>query len=238
MFSISLSFPYSKLIAVLGFATFMFYFNTVEAQKYEVGLGIGGLTYTGDMVKEYRIENNRPAGMAFFRMNLKDYLSVRAHIMGGFLYGDDEKPIDAFADARNAPAFGISYFELGGTVEYYFLDFRKNINLLRWSPYFFLGLGAGFFGQHDTPSSENYSNIQPVVPLGIGFKYLLNREWSVGMEAGIRKTFFDYADNLSGGDPLIKDLQYGNKYDTDWLYFIGFSVSYTFYTIPCPFDFN
>ena len=212
-----------------------------HAQKYEVGLGVGGLNYTGEMARDYRIENNRPGGMLFFRYNINDYISLRGHLMGGALYGNDEKPIDAFADARNAPEFTISVLELGGMVEYYFLDYKEDINLLRWSPYFFIGLGASWFGQHEEPK-ESYNSFQPIIPFGLGFKYLLNREWSIGIEGGARKTFFDYIDNLSGGDPggnlVNKNLQYGNQYDKDWYYFVGFTVSYTFYTIPCPYNFQ
>jgi hypothetical protein len=207
------------------------------AQKYEVGLGLGGLNYTGDMVRDYRIENNRPGGLVLFRYNVNDYVSLRGHFMGGALHGNDDKPIDAFADARNAPDFTISVLELAGMVEYYFLDYKENINLLRWSPYFFIGLGGSWFGQHEDPQ-ESYSSFQPVIPFGLGFKYLINREWSVGFEGGARKTFFDYIDNLSGGDLTTKNLQYGNKYDKDWYYFVGFTVSYTFYTIPCPYHFQ
>jgi hypothetical protein len=207
------------------------------SQKYEVGLGVGGMTYTGDMVRDYHIENNRPGGMLFFRYNVNDYLSLRGNFMGGALYGNDKKPIDAFADARNAPDFTIPAIELAGMVEYYFLDYKENINLLRWSPYFFIGLGATWFGAHENPTGS-YSSIQPVIPMGLGFKYLLRREWSIGIEGGARKTFFDYIDNLSEGDLTNKNLQYGNGYDKDWYYFVGFTVSYTFYTIPCPYGFQ
>jgi hypothetical protein len=207
------------------------------SQKYEVGLGIGGMNYTGDMVRDYRIENNRPGGMLFFRYNVNDYLSLRGNFMGGVLYGNDRKPIDAFADARNAPDFTIPAIELAGMVEYYFLDYKENINLLRWSPYFFIGMGATWFGAHENPAGS-YSSIHPVIPMGLGFKYLLRREWSIGIEGGARKTFFDYIDNLSEGDLTNKNLQYGNGYDKDWYYFVGFTVSYTFYTIPCPYDFQ
>lgn len=229
------SFPKGLCIALLGLLSISSL--TAYAQRYEVGLGIGGLTYTGDMVRDYRIENNRPGGMLLFRYNVNNYLTLRGHFMGGALYGNDNKPIDAFADARNAPDFTISVLELAGMVEYYFLDYKEDINLLRWSPYFFIGLGTSWFGQHQNPK-ESYSSFQPVIPFGLGFKYLLNREWSIGIEGGARKTFFDYIDNLSGGDLVYKDLQYGNQYDKDWYYFVGFTVSYTFYTIPCPYNFQ
>jgi hypothetical protein len=35
------------------------------------------------------------------------------------------------------------------------------------------------------------------VPLGIGFKFPINREWSIGLEYSITKTFTDYIDDVS-----------------------------------------
>ncbi|MCC7232005.1 MAG: hypothetical protein IT242_03605, partial [Bacteroidia bacterium] len=35
------------------------------------------------------------------------------------------------------------------------------------------------------------------IPVGIGFKYTIDRSWGVGLELGIRKTFTDYIDDVS-----------------------------------------
>ncbi|MFW5726922.1 MAG: DUF6089 family protein, partial [bacterium] len=31
---------------------------------------------------------------------------------------------------------------------------------------------------------------------------------------------------------------YGNQHDNDWYYYLGFTLNYTFYTIPCPYHFD
>jgi hypothetical protein len=73
------------------------------------------------------------------------------------------------------------------------------------------------------------------VPFGLGIKYILNPKWYIALEAGARKTFFDYLDNVSmGTNQLVKDYQYGNRYDNDSYYFVGLSITRTFYEIPCP----
>ena len=36
------------------------------------------------------------------------------------------------------------------------------------------------------------------IPMGIGFKYYVNRNWNIGFEAGYRYTFTDYIDDVSG----------------------------------------
>src|SRR5438132_112076 len=79
------------------------------------------------------------------------------------------------------------------------------------------------------------SNLSNVVSFRAGFKYIVNPKWYVALEFGMRKTFFDYLDNISVADPRDKNnRQYGNPFDNDHYYFLGLSVTRTFYDIPCP----
>ncbi|MEQ9441671.1 MAG: DUF6089 family protein [Cyclobacteriaceae bacterium] len=206
------------------------------AQKNEIGVGLGGTNYTGDVVRAFSLRNTRPAGILLYRRNFNDYLSLRGNLLVGGLHGADTPPFDALAQQRDT-AFSIPVIELSALMEYHFLDYKRNINLLRWSPYFFLGAGVAFFGPHEE-QTQSYSRTQPIIPLGIGFKYILNREFTLSLEAGARKTFSDYIDNISDSDSPLKNYEYGNRYDKDWYYFIGVSLSYTFWTIPCPYQFN
>ena len=72
------------------------------------------------------------------------------------------------------------------------------------------------------------------IPFGGGIKYILNPKYYIAIEFGVRKTFFDYLDNISDGDPSQKNYQYGNKFDYDTYYFLGVTLTRTFYDIPCP----
>jgi len=82
--------------------------------------------------------------------------------------------------------------------------------------------------------NAEYSNIQLAIPFGGGIKYVLNPKYYVAFEFGMRKTFFDYLDNISDGNPQYKNYQYGNVFDNDNYFFAGFTLTYTFYDIPCP----
>ena len=81
--------------------------SSVLGQKSEVGFGIGTLNYTGDLARTYNILNSRPAATVFYRSNLSTVVSLRAAITGGNLAASDKRPIDAFAERRNA---GFSIF--------------------------------------------------------------------------------------------------------------------------------
>src|SRR6185295_10199877 len=52
-------------------------------------------------------------------------------------------------------------------------------------------------GQGIVPGRGKYSLIQPCIPLGVGFKYTIDRKWGLGLELGLRKTFTDYIDDVS-----------------------------------------
>ena len=206
--------------------------NAVFAQKSELGVGIGGLNYAGDLARGYHFSYVRPGGLLFYKMNFNNIVSVRYSATGGMISGSDSQPLDAFAVQRQA-SFNAVVIEGAATLEYNFIDFKADHSLNRWSPYLFFGLGVfGIFGNE----SQNGSNIQPVIPFGLGIKYALNPKFIINFEMGSRKTFYDYLDGISDGDITNKNYQYGNKYDTDWYNFVGLSLSYTLWKIPCPED--
>ncbi len=45
-------------------------FRGLYAQSSELGFGIGTLTYTGDLVRNYDFKYSRPAGTVFYRANI------------------------------------------------------------------------------------------------------------------------------------------------------------------------
>ncbi|MGB3183249.1 MAG: DUF6089 family protein [Cyclobacteriaceae bacterium] len=225
----------------VGFSFFMLFFSIlasfgqVGAQGLDVGIGVGGLTYTGDLSENYTFSDNRIGGMVFVRRNLSEAVSVRISLMGGQLQGSDGEAFDIYAENRNA-AFSIGMVEGSAVIEYNFLPYKTS-ELINLSPYLFGGIGGFvFFG--DEESNAEYSNTQLTIPFGGGLKYLINPKWTVGAEFGARATFFDYLDNVSDNNPNFKNYSGGNSYDNDWYYFLGLTLSYSFYTIPCPFDAN
>lgn len=218
------------LLLVLGFSVCLT--DAVWAQRSEVGFGLGTFNYTGDLVRTYDFSFSRPAGTVFYRSNLSKVVSFRAGITAGFLGASDRKPIDAFAQERDA-SFDIFLFEVSTVMEYHFLNWRDEKFLHRFSPYMFAGLGLfGMSGNDDKPAE--YSNVQAAVPLGVGVKYILNPKWYMALEFGLRKTFFDYLDNVSDEDTGVKNYQYANPFDKDNYFFLGITLTRTFYDIPCP----
>ncbi|MDH4057568.1 MAG: DUF6089 family protein [Cyclobacteriaceae bacterium] len=201
------------------------------AQRSEIGFGIGTFNYTGDLARTYRISNSKLAGTIYYRNNISKVVSLRATITAGGL-GASETPIDAFASARDA-SFDIFLFETALAFEYHFLNWRDVKRPMRYTPYIFAGFGLfGISGYED--KTAEFSDIQGTIPFGGGFKYIVNPKFYIALDLGIRKTFFDYLDNVSDGDPTVKNYQYGNPNDFDNYFFVGLTLTRTFYDIPCP----
>ena len=186
-------------------------------------------------MRGYPINNVKPGIVGYYKLNLDNIFRVRASLTGGFISGIDDPPIDAFAVNR-AASFQSTIIEAAGIVEYNFLNFKADKVHIRWTPYMSAGLGVfTFFGGDQ--DLDGTSNVQLAIPFGGGFKYAVNPNITLNLEIGIRKLFTDRLDGYSDGDITNKNYQYGNKYDKDWYNFVGFSISYIFWDIPCPYDF-
>ena len=209
----------------------------------EVGVGIGGLLYKGELAPNYQFRNNRPALTGFYRRDISAPITLRAGIMGGMLRADDRNVkgvngnVAPLANYRDAHLKG-SLLELSGALEYNFFDYHDRHDKVHFTPYVFVGL-AGFYASVQTASSARPSLnksgniISLAIPAGVGFKYAVSEHWNIGLEAGARKTFTDNLDHIDGQTSAQKDLL-GNSHDQDWYFYNGLSVSYTFYKIRCP----
>lgn len=219
-----------------GFPFFLLLIShlTLNGQGLEIGAGIGAVANTGDVIRGYQFRQQGPGFQGFIRYNLSNVVSVRGAGMAGLLRGKDTvNPIDPFTELR-ARTVKRTLVEGSVTLEYNFLDYKERNSLIKWSPYFFGGVGLSAFSARS--NSADYSRIQPVVPFGLGIKYRLSKQWNLEFEFGARKTFFDYVDEVSSVDnPDKLRPRYGNELDNDWYYYTGLSVSYTFYSVPCPF---
>lgn len=203
------------------------------AQFMEFGGGIGSMNYSGDLVRGYSLSTSSIAGTGFYRMNFSEIFTIRLGLTLGTIRGS-ETPIDAFATQRNQ-SFSSGVQELSAVFEYHFLDFKTAASPVNYSPYIMGGVGVI---NYDAPTDQNVGKYQFVLPLGVGFKYLFNKKYTIGIEAGARKTFFDYLDGVSDGDQAVKDYQYGNPKDDDWYFFSGITFSVILFNIPCPFPYT
>ena len=208
----------------------------------ELGIGIGTLNYKGEISPQYQLQNSRPAFTLFYRKDFSPPITLRGGFTAGLLRADDGNveganggvpPLQA---ARQTNMKG-SLLEASVVLEYNFLDYHNRQDRIHLTPYGFIGL-AGYYASTSTQTAavslrNDFTRSGSIfglsVPAGIGLKYALSTFINLGLEVGARKTFTDRLDHLGDQTPLLV-----NRYDQDWYYYTGLSVSYTFYKIRCP----
>jgi opacity protein-like surface antigen len=234
-----------------------FFCSSASAQESvttsELGIGIGGANYKGEVAPKYRFLNNQPAATVFYRRDISAPLTLRGGLMGSHRIWDENTFSDEAYDLplpnyRQADV-RISMLEASVVAEYNFLDYYDMSQKPRVSPYFFAGV-AGLLYHVKTTIGEaslgdayngtvNGWDLQTAfaIPFGVGVKYALSKHWNLGAEFGARKTFTDRLDKLdekninNNGEP---DKRVINPYDNDWYFYNGISISYTIYRYNCP----
>lgn len=213
-----------------------FVFFSTSAQFIEVGGGAGAFHYLGDLNSTPRIGQAGLGLQGLYKLNFTEFATVRFSLAYGQISGNDEVPADALGQQRSH-SFNQDFFELGTVAEYHFLDFRGPDTFIDWSPYVFMGFGVLKLGNPDQ-TNASFSELQPVIPMGAGFKKMVSKQFCLGIEVGARKTFFDYLDGIGDGEQIIKNYQYGDPVTNDWYFFTAVSLTYVFYNIPCPFSYK
>jgi hypothetical protein len=188
---------------------------------------LGGADQIGsDYLKDLEIKLTRPGLHMGMKYRTTQLTAVRFSITAGLLKGDDQTTNELYRMARNIH-FTSPIVETALTYEVMLLKERsghryslrgvRGIKRLELYPYLFFGVGGFWFnpraqytdgkryslrsynteGQGQIPSRKEYSPFQVAIPVGLGFRYAVDRRWLIGFEFGIRKTFTDYLDDVS-----------------------------------------
>lgn len=225
----------------------------VNAQKYEIGGGLGVGTYTGDIIRRIDPRQIGLQGTLFGKRNFDNVWSLRVALSSSILQAEDSlRPLDPAARIRDGRFRG-GVIEGSAVMEFNFLDFLRNDSEFRWSPYAFFGLGFSHFimkgNTYQFLVSERYNLNSVVIPFGGGVKYRLNDRWTLAAELGFRPTMTDFLDKIDSTLPAIPRYQqptdpttgqtppygvnFGNPNTKDWYYFLGLTLSYTIANVKC-----
>ncbi len=251
--------------------------SPINAQYYELGVFGGFSNYQGDLAPfAFNPAETHLASGIFAKYNFNKFFAVKASYYSGALSGNDNLYDQPFRFKRNLH-FETSINEVALMGEMNITGFQPHRHKNLLSPYIFAGIGLFHFnpkayfegnwvelqplgtegqGTSAYPERKPYALTQINMPLGIGFKGNIPRNWNIGIELGWRKTFTDYIDDVSNtyvakeiliaengalswelsnrsdeinnGVELLKDDNYlrGDPTDKDWFFFTGFIVSY------------
>ncbi len=203
---------------------------SVQAQKIEVGGGLGGFLYKGDVSTSLNPRFYQPGANLFFRYNVSRSFALRGGLAIGRLRGEDRFSRDPFQQARNF-SFRSTLSEATVDLEYNFLNYKPAPKSQNWTPYVFGGVGL-----FSVRNAVIRARGMVAFPLGVGVKYEIKRPWSIGVEFGTRFTNFDYLDGLGERTygPTTAKLTQSNPALRDSYTYTALTVSYTFYKIVCP----
>jgi hypothetical protein len=214
-----------KLFTLYLFA-FIVWLPAVKAQT-AVGLMGGVSLYSGDLSpKEFGVyfEEIGPAFGAFARIEIGKAFALRPSVNIGRVAGDDANA--GREDRGLSFRSRITELALIGELNLFKIGASRNKGVV---PYLFGG-GAVFFFNPETAFDGDYIELQPLgtegqglpnypapykltqvaVPLGVGIKFMLNENITIGVEFGGRKLFTDYLDDVSGTEVSYFDVLENN----------------------------
>lgn len=239
---------------------------------FEFGLMGGGSYYIGDLNPNVHFKYSDWAAGLIVRYNLSNRHSFRFTASYGNIYGDDSKSKDAFQINRNL-SFYSNIIEIAAGFELDLVKYRINDMRYPITPYFFYEIAyfrmnpkvkdefgneislqeLGTEGQGTILNSKKQYGLNQIsIPLGVGVKFNIKARLAISLEYGIRKTFTDYIDDVSGkyvnpialqaikgpltaelADPSLNQQSYfsegmnrGNSRTKDWYSMYGLMITF------------
>lgn len=178
---------------------------------------VGGSYYIGDLNKYGHFQNMHLAGGLMYRYYLNSRIELRANLTYAKVSAADANSNNPVQQQRNL-SFESNIFEFSTGIEFNYFNYKLGDQKYFFSPYLFIDIGLfrmnpmteyngemvelqplGTEGQGSSLSSKSpYNLTQFVIPFGLGFKLNLGPKVGLSVEYGIRKTFTDYLDDVSG----------------------------------------
>lgn len=202
------------------FLIFLFFAGLAptQAQYHEAGLFLGISNYWGDLTppKQFFLETHFATGLAY-QFNITPRFSARANILWGQVSGDDRHSDEGSGRKQRNLDFRSDILEFSALFNANLLPFVPEQGKRPITPYGFLGISIFHFnpttiykgerlalqplgteGQGIEGYSDKYTRWQVSVPFGFGIKFSLSSHFNLMIEGGMRKTFTDYLDDVSG----------------------------------------
>ncbi|MFK7933190.1 MAG: DUF6089 family protein [Saprospiraceae bacterium] len=259
-----------KALIIILFSTS--FIGRISAQYFETGVTLGAASYFGDLQSgEIESSEYNPALGAFVRYNLSKHFALSGHLLQTRVSGDDDNST-LLVDQRRNLSFRSDVYEVGVVGELNLVPFNIPAGK-KASPYIFAGISGFYFnpqaqyrgewidlqpigteGQGRASYGKKYSLVNGAIPFGAGFKFAVSDRVNVGLRFGLRYTFTDYLDDVSGvypdisqllaEDPLAAALSFregeklenvdlnpigtprGNAANNDWYFIGGITISF------------
>jgi hypothetical protein len=206
-----------------------------HAQIHEVGVFLGGSNYIGDVGKTNYVDPNEFAYGFLYKWNKSPRHSWRFSYMQSRVTAND---LDSKVPGRYKRGFNFvnNLKEFSAGLEFNFFDFNLHQFGTKVTPYVFTGLCYTNYEELFVLNGESRAkknNSVFSIPMILGIKANVTKEWILGFEAGARYTGTDNLDGSYPKDQSLQSLKFCNNNSRGWVGFSGFTLTYTFGEKPC-----
>jgi hypothetical protein len=185
----------------------------------------GSNTIGSHFIKDFDFKSSRWLVQAGYGFKFAEAWAVKGSIFYGRLYGNDEFSLEASRNSRDL-SFRSPIIEMSATVDFSIIKerygHRYDLRRIKGKGnlpnlYIFTGISGLYFnpkaqytdgnwyalqplgteGQGVVPTREKYSRVTMAVPMGLGLNYLIDSNFGIGFEYGLRLSFSDYMDDVS-----------------------------------------
>jgi hypothetical protein len=257
------------------FSLLLLFFSSVAySQTSEIGILLGYSSYKGELSESmFKTKFWKPAVGVMYKRNLNSHWGYRLGLNYGTITGDDAESDIDYNVNRNL-SFRSRVLEFNGMFEFNFFPYQIARPDAKWTPFVFAGLAVYRFnpqaeldddwidlqplgtegqGTSQYPDREKYKRVAISIPFGGGFKIKFTKRFGITIEAGARRTYTDYLDDVSttyaDKDVLLAengeiaaflsdrsidgqaanntDRQRGEESNNDWYMFGGITLNFT-----------
>jgi len=260
-------------------AILVLFSGTLTAQRWEAGVFLGGANYAGDLALNIVPMETKPSAGLMGRYTFNEFFAFRQSLSYASISAKDSV---SKANVTRNLSFTSDIFEMSSIMEFNFENFGINVLSRSSTFYIFGGISVFYFNPKTVYAGESfalqpmglegqtleggkkYSRVNIAVPLGVGYKFNLNRNFVFGVEASARRTYTDFLDDVSGEYPNLTDLEdnqgrlpktlsdrssensreqlsrpgvsRGTNNIKDWYFMAGITLTYRFTNTNCSFS--
>lgn len=208
---------------------------TLHAQINEIGVFLGGSNFIGDVGSTTYIAPEKLAFGLLYKWNKSPRHSYRFSYTQSTLIGKDSDSEEASRYKRGY-SFKNNVKEFSAGLEFNFLDFDLHNSSPKITPYIYSGINyfmydALYIENGQTKKEKKAGSF--AIPIVLGIKSNISRNFILAGEVGARYTFTDNIDGSFPKNDSQANNRFGNLNNNDWYVFTGVTLTYTFGDKPC-----
>lgn len=208
-----------------------------KAQIHEVGFGLGGSNYVGDIGSTNYASPKDLGYNLTYRWNKSPRHSYKVSFTQLKISGEDAKSGMGSRRKRDY-SFTNNIKELSLGVEFNYFEFDLHQPDFALTPYLYVGVSGIqyndlYFKNNRLIEDKDNKKYGFAIPFAAGVKARINQRFVLSAELGARYTF---TDNLDGSNPNFDNAdryKFGNQESNDWYFYSGLTLTYTFGKNPC-----